>query len=153
MTTPIGGASGAAQTTSSDGTGAAFAPNQLGEQAFLQLLIAELKNQDPNQPMDGQQMITQLAQLNQTQATMQSATYQQEGYASSLMGQSVTGSVNDKPFTGIVQGFTVNNDHVTLNVAGQAMDISTVNQVGTTISQAGTGTTPTGTTPTTGGQG
>jgi flagellar basal-body rod modification protein FlgD len=152
MTTPIGGASGAAQTTSSDGTGAAFAPDQLGEQAFLQLLIAELKNQDPNQPMDGQQMITQLAQLNQTQATMQSATYQQEGYASSLMGQRVTGSVNDKPFTGTVQGFTVSNDHVTLNVDGHAMDISTVNQVGAAISQAG-GTTPTGTTPTTGGQG
>ncbi len=151
MTAPIGGMPTGPQTTTSDGTGAAFAPNQLGEQAFLQLLIAELQNQDPNQPMDGQQMITQLAQLNQTQATIQSATYQQEAYASSLMGQRVTGTVNDKPLTGTVQGFTVSNDHVTLNVDGHAMDIATVNQVGAAIPQAGTGTN--NTTSTTGGQG
>jgi flagellar basal-body rod modification protein FlgD len=148
MTTPIGAGGSPPTTTTDTSSGAAFAPSQLGEQAFLQLLIAELQNQDPNQPMDGQQMITQLAQLNQTQATIESATYQQEGFASSLIGQTVTGTANGKPLTGIVAGFTENNGTVTLNVADQAMNVSSVTQVGTGI----TTSTPPGTTST-GGQG
>lgn len=147
MTAPVGAGSSPTQTTTGSSDGAAFAPSQLGEQAFLQLLIAELRNQDPNQPMDGQQMITQLAQLNQTQATIESATYQQEGFASSLVGKSVTGTANGKPLTGTVEGFTVSNNTVMLNVDNQAMNVSSVTQVGTGIS-----TTPPSST-TIGGQG
>jgi flagellar basal-body rod modification protein FlgD len=33
------------------------------EQTFLQLLVAQLKNQDPSQPMDGTTFVTQLAQF------------------------------------------------------------------------------------------
>lgn len=141
MTTPISsGASTGSSDTSS--TGAAFAPNQLGEQAFLQLLIAELKNQDPNQPMDGQAMITQLAQLNQTQATMQSLTFQQETFASSLVGKSVTGTANGKPTTGIATDFAVNGSTVSVTVNGQAMNVTDVTGVSsdTTTTNAG-GTT------------
>jgi flagellar basal-body rod modification protein FlgD len=141
MTTPIGTGQGAPQTTTSAGSSAAFDPNQLGEKAFLQLLIAELKNQDPNQPMDGGQMITQLAQLNQTQATMEAATNQQEGFASALIGKSVTGTAQGKPLTGTVAGFTVNGSQVLLNVNGQAMDVTTVTQVGTGIPSSATTTT------------
>jgi flagellar basal-body rod modification protein FlgD len=148
MTTPIGASGSPTQTSANGSNGAAFAPSQLGEQAFLQLLIAELQNQDPNQPMDGQQMITQLAQLNQTQATIESATYQQEGFASALIGQTVTGTANGKQLTGTVAGFTETNNTVTLNVNNQAMDVSSVTQVGTGI----TATPPTSTTST-GGQG
>jgi len=43
------------------------------QSVFLQLLIAQLKNQDPSNPVDGTQFITQLAQFTtleqQTQAT------------------------------------------------------------------------------------
>jgi flagellar hook assembly protein FlgD len=43
------------------------------QSVFLQLLIAQLKNQDPQNPADGTQFITQLAQFTtleqQTQAT------------------------------------------------------------------------------------
>jgi flagellar basal-body rod modification protein FlgD len=38
--------------------------NALGnEQTFLTLLVAQLKNQDPMQPQDGTQFVTQLAQF------------------------------------------------------------------------------------------
>lgn len=36
---------------------------QLGENAFLQLLVAQLKYQDPMQPVDNTQFVTQLAQF------------------------------------------------------------------------------------------
>lgn len=39
----------------------------LGQDQFLQLLIAQLKNQDPLSPVDDTQFITQLAQLNTVQ--------------------------------------------------------------------------------------
>lgn len=34
-------------------------------QVFLQLLVAQLSNQDPLQPADGMQFVTQLAQFSQ----------------------------------------------------------------------------------------
>ncbi|HMF77685.1 MAG TPA: flagellar hook capping FlgD N-terminal domain-containing protein [Bryobacteraceae bacterium] len=56
---PAAGASGAA------GSGDVAAPNSLANQStFLQLLVAQLKNQDPSQPMDGTTFVTQLAQFS-----------------------------------------------------------------------------------------
>ena len=37
---------------------------------FLQLLVAQLKNQDPLQPMDSSTFVTQLAQFQQLQSTV-----------------------------------------------------------------------------------
>ena len=153
MSMPVGGSTNSSTSTGSGNSAQSAISNQLGEQAFLQLLIAELKNQDPNQPMDGQAMITQLAQLNQTQAAMQSATYQQENFASSLIGKTVTGTVNGKPTTGTPTGMTINGNTIDLIINGQSMNITSVTNVGnTTTSTTGTGTstgTGSGTTTTT----
>jgi flagellar basal-body rod modification protein FlgD len=35
--------------------------NSLGKEAFLQLLVTQLQHQDPTQPQDNSQLITQLA--------------------------------------------------------------------------------------------
>ncbi len=37
---------------------------------FLQLLVAQLQNQDPLQPMDSSTFVTQLAQFQQLQSTV-----------------------------------------------------------------------------------
>ena len=41
------------------------------KQVFLQLLVAQLKHQDPTQPQDGVQFITQLAQFSQLEQSTQ----------------------------------------------------------------------------------
>jgi flagellar basal-body rod modification protein FlgD len=48
------------------GTAALTDPQQdfLGKQAFLQLLVTELSNQDPLNPMDDREFIAQLVQLS-----------------------------------------------------------------------------------------
>ena len=46
------------------GTPAANGNSEMGKQEFLQLLVAQMKNQDPINPMDGSQMASQLAQFN-----------------------------------------------------------------------------------------
>ena len=57
--TSTGAVSGASTTGSVD------ASNQtLGQDAFLQLLVTQMKNQDPSSPMDNQAFLAQLAQFS-----------------------------------------------------------------------------------------
>ena len=41
------------------------------EQTFLQLLVAQLQNQDPTQPQDGTQFVAQLAQFSSLEQEIQ----------------------------------------------------------------------------------
>jgi flagellar basal-body rod modification protein FlgD len=71
--TPISGLTAAASAAA--GTPAPSASNSTGnltnENTFLQLLVAQLKNQDPENPADGTQFVTQLAQFTTLQETTQ----------------------------------------------------------------------------------
>lgn len=74
MSTPAISSSTSAPVSPGPAPGASPASDALASQSvFLQLLIAQLKNQDPQNPADGTQFITQLAQFTtleqQTQAT------------------------------------------------------------------------------------
>jgi len=60
-------ASGASQNP---GASAANGSTQVTKNMFLQLLVAQLKNQDPLQPADGTQFMTQLAQFQQLEQSM-----------------------------------------------------------------------------------
>jgi flagellar basal-body rod modification protein FlgD len=53
----------AASTQQSGAAPAAATP--ASKEMFLQLLVAQLKNQDPMQPSDGAQFVAQLAQFSQ----------------------------------------------------------------------------------------
>lgn len=64
-TPPIGAATPTAPTTAQPKPTGALAPGgEMGKEAFLKLLVAQLKNQDPLNPQDGAQMATQLAQFS-----------------------------------------------------------------------------------------
>jgi len=88
---------------------------------FLTLLTTELANQDPTQPMDDTQSVTQLAQFSalqsQEQMTTDFASFQSNFgvmQAASLIGQTVTASVqngsgNSDTQTGKVSSITVQN--------------------------------------------
>ncbi len=51
----------------------ASASNNLNRQDFMQLLVTQLQNQDPMNPVDDQQFIAQMAQLSSLEATNQLA--------------------------------------------------------------------------------
>ncbi|WAH35401.1 flagellar hook capping FlgD N-terminal domain-containing protein [Alicyclobacillus dauci] len=60
MTTPV---SSTASTTSSSSSPVLNQSQQLGQDDFLKLLVAQMQNQDPLQPQDNSQMLAQLAQF------------------------------------------------------------------------------------------
>ncbi len=154
MSSPIGGTTYSPPTSSGTSSGSSLDPtNQLGANAFLQLLIAEMQNQDPTQPMDGKDMIAQLAQLNQTQFAQQGLVAQQENLASSLIGKAVVGSVNGQTVTGMVSVMSVSGSSVTVTVNGQPIDVSNITQVAATTADLTTTTTGSGGTTTTGSGG
>lgn len=105
-------------STSSSSSG-----SSLGPDAFLQLLTAELKNQDPTNPQDPTQSVTQLAQMSALQYSQQlSSSFQnfQSNFgvmqAASLIGKQATVSVggtgtggNSSTVTGTIQSVEVQN--------------------------------------------
>lgn len=98
-TTPAAlGTSGPAGTTS--------APDALSQldnsQTFLQLLVAQLKYQDPLNPTDGTQFIAQTAQLTEVQSVTslvakvgQELAAQQAATATGMLGKQVTAHLAD----------------------------------------------------------
>src|SRR5450755_1291216 len=61
---PSTGSSSSSSTTAATGT------TQVTKNMFLQLLVAQIKNQDPMSPSDGTQFLTQLAQFQQLEQSM-----------------------------------------------------------------------------------
>ena len=60
----------AADTGSSAASTATAGTSEVTKDMFLQLLVAQIKNQDPLNPTDGVQFLTQLAQFQQLEQSL-----------------------------------------------------------------------------------
>jgi len=70
--TPVSNSSPASGT---DAASSSTTPNpSVSEDMFLQLLVAQIKNQDPLNPADGTQFLTQLAQFSQLEQSIDMST-------------------------------------------------------------------------------
>jgi flagellar basal-body rod modification protein FlgD len=116
-----GTTTGTNSTSSSTTSADAGITSQLGPSAFLQLLTTQLSNQDPLNPMDDTQSVSQLAQFSALQASDNletSFSNFQSNFAvlqsSQLIGQTVTvnstdASGNSSAITGTVSAISVVN--------------------------------------------
>lgn len=113
------GAASTASTTAAAATTATSSELKTGldYNAFLQLLIAQIKNQDPLSPMDPTEQMSQLAsfsnveqtiKLNQKLETM--ITVSSLTQADSLIGRTLTSA--DGATTGFVKSVQVSKDQV-----------------------------------------
>ena len=117
--------------------------NSLDQDAFMQLLIAQMKNQDPTEPVDASEQLVQLAQfsqvegLDQLNAQMESLvaaqTSTQALQASSLVGRSVT--VNNDSFN--YQGGSVGG--LVDLPAGGNVEISVMDAIGQEVDRISLG--------------
>lgn len=123
---------------SSDPTTAQAASNGINANTFLQLLVAQLKYQNPNSPSNPTQYLTQTAafeevqQLDSLQTSIQTLTSQQQTSAGvGMLGQQVTASTGAHGATvqGVVSAVQLTSSGPVLTVAGQQVPLSAVQSV------------------------
>ena len=121
MVMPVGAASAAEKPYTPTVTGAESGTDEksatINYESFLKLLVAQLKNQDPTEPMDASQQMAQLATFSQVEQTIKTnknlesllqRTSLQE--ASSVMGKTVTSE--DGKVTGVVASVQLYSDGI-----------------------------------------
>jgi flagellar basal-body rod modification protein FlgD len=126
--------------------GATPANQQMNSQMFLQLLVTQLKTQDPDSPMDSDAMITQTSQLASMQALTtlsdtQSSNYslEQRESASNLIGMTASyldSSGNTQ--TGEVTGASFTGTTPTVTVGGVSVDLGSLTAVSKTAAATAT---------------
>jgi flagellar basal-body rod modification protein FlgD len=136
----------------------------LGKDDFMQLLVAQLKNQDPMKPMEDKEFIAQLAQFSSLEATEKLNTQLDEllgsqslVQAATLIGKQATAKLTTgETLTGTISEVRMLSGKPTVILNGREVDTSliTVLNAGTTgtssaASTAAASRTATTTTPTT----
>lgn len=127
----------ASSATSPSGAAAPTDKTQLDSKAFLQLLIAQLKNQDPSSPMDTSAMMTQTTQMSTMQSLTELTTNAQDQFAlqmrvaaATLVGRDVTW--NDPSGTaqqGVVSAVSYTSTVPTLRVGTTDVSLDAVRTV------------------------
>jgi flagellar basal-body rod modification protein FlgD len=151
MTIPIGSSTAAAAAAfNAQSTGAApatqpSAGNEMTGDAFLKLLVAQLKYQDPSKPVDSAAFMAQTAQMQMVETLHelvdQNAAViagQNSLNALTLVGQRVTYSVGSATASGTVDSVKLTAAGPKLIVNHTEVPLSTVTEVGTATSSAPT---------------
>lgn len=132
--------SSAASSSSSTSAGAKSGPTgfaALTSQDFMKMLLAELKNQDPTQPVSNSDLLQQLSQMQSLQSNVELkstlsslASDQQFSSGASFLGKVVTGTDSNKnPVSGVADSISVQNGTVTIGVGASSIPISNLTGV------------------------
>jgi flagellar basal-body rod modification protein FlgD len=109
----------------------------LGQDAFLKLLVAQMQNQDPTQPEDSGQMMSQLAsfsqvsQLQELTSSSQALTLGQDfSSAVALIGKNVTYTEADgSQATGVVSAVKTDTSGALLQIGSDQVHTGAIVQV------------------------
>jgi len=100
---------------------------------FFTLLMAEMSNQDPLEPMSNTEFISNLANFTALKAQQDALYYQNANYAQSLVGKTVTvAAMLGSRFsveTGIVTSMGLSDDEFTIKVNGQDYPLARIMEV------------------------
>ena len=137
MSSPVSGTSGVATATA---TTTVDRPDQMGSDTFLKLLVAEMKYQDPSNPMSSADMMAQTATLTQTEALQtiaaqnkQTLSLQRSLTAGALVGHQVSYTASDGTTqSGVISAVQISsvNNTSTAVIDGESVDIGRITQVG-----------------------
>ena len=110
--------------------------DQLGKDAFLQLLVAQMQNQDPLEPTDNTQMVTELAQFTTIEEIQNLSSSMDNSNAFTLVGKNVIieeGKSTDATTTNKVGGFVeyvqVVDGKAKLSIGGKLYDYEDLDTV------------------------
>jgi flagellar basal-body rod modification protein FlgD len=111
--------------------------NELDMDDFLKLMISELQNQDPMNPMDNKDMLAQVSQIRQIGSNDQltktlETVLQGQNFSSAanLIGKNIKGIDNNGAnVTGIVDRVTVADGVNTLHVGSSELKLSNIGEI------------------------
>jgi flagellar basal-body rod modification protein FlgD len=121
-------------------TGAPQNGNSLGgldSEAFLRLLVAQMRYQDPMAPADHTAMLQQTSQFTQVETLQQVSAMQQQmlglsqaGMAAEMVGKQVTALGPDgETITGVVEGVRFTSEGPVLDVEGQEVPMQAATEI------------------------
>ena len=137
MTSPIDATGGAAAAGWPTSTAAQGSQQQtFSSDAFLQLLVAQLKYQDPTHPTDGTQFLAQTAQFQMVQQ-LETLSKQTDAMlaaqrvlgAGSLVGRTVAYDTDGTTHRGVVDSVHLGKDGPTLTVGGTEVPMTAVTDI------------------------
>ncbi len=94
-------------TTASQSTTTKKSNDELGKDAFLQLLVAQLQNQDPLNPSEDTEFISQLSTFSTLEQMQNMNKSMESAQAASLIGKQVTWQQNGQSYYGEVSGVRI----------------------------------------------
>jgi flagellar basal-body rod modification protein FlgD len=113
--------------------------NNLGKDDFLKILITQLQNQDPMQPLQDKEFIAQMAQFTSVEQLTNMSTEmkllrQSLGFAPSLIGKSVEWTATDSTGSeisksGVVTAITFKNGNQYVSVDGEEVSLDRLTKV------------------------
>lgn len=124
-----------ALTSTTSNTTSTTSSTSLDSDSFLQLLAAELKYQDPSEPVSATEYVSQMAQISSLSQLSTINTAVNNAAAYSMIGQEATYSTTNTAGdtvtgTGTVQSVIVSGSNTYVNVGGSIVDLASIIQVG-----------------------
>jgi flagellar basal-body rod modification protein FlgD len=110
--------------------------NSIDSDAFMQLLVAQLRYQDPMSGMDQgafmQQLATMTSMQQQQSINSQLASLVQQSQltqATGLVGRNISGLIGEEKISGKVDSVVVTTDGIALKVGGDYLSMSQITEV------------------------
>ena len=103
--------------------------NTISVEGFLELMVAQLKNQDFNNPVDDTQYMAQMAQFASLQAMKDMSGFTQSNFAITLVGKNVSAQKDGVLIEGIVSSIQRNSDAFMIQIGDQFVSIEQITGV------------------------
>ncbi|SMB94011.1 flagellar basal-body rod modification protein FlgD [Thermanaeromonas toyohensis ToBE] len=119
--------SGASPTTASKGL-----EKMLDKTAFLRLIAAQLQYQNPLEPIQDTEFITQLAQfsvLEQLYEMMEQQRYATFIQAQGLIGKEAIARQGERTITGVVEAVRLAGDSILVRIGGQEISWTSLEEI------------------------
>lgn len=97
--------------------------------SYLKLIVAQMQNQDFNDPMDDSEVLAQMAQYSMLEGIKNMTQQSSVSYATSLVGKIVTVDGESGLYTGKVNSITVEDGKAQLIIDGEAYDSAKVTDI------------------------
>jgi flagellar basal-body rod modification protein FlgD len=108
--------------------------DQVSVESFLELMVAQLQNQDFTNPVDDTQYVSQLAQFATMQAMQELNYFSKSNYVMSMVGKEVTASRmtiggNLETVTGVVSKISLVDNEFGVFIGDQMFSLSQIMEI------------------------